>query len=74
MLSNMVRGQALQDALNHVCLVHILPRAVVGGPGVLLVQSQGGRINPNLRLSRAEGQDVGSCQGHEGLLRCRREA
>lgn len=31
-------------------------------------------ITLNLRLSRAEDQDVGSCQGHEGLLRGRGEA
>jgi len=35
---------------------------------------QGEGVIPNLRLRRAEGQDVGSCQSHEGLLRGRGEA
>jgi hypothetical protein len=42
--------------------------------GSCLLISNSIDTGPNLRLSRAEGQDIGSCQGHEGLLRCRGEA
>jgi len=35
------------------------------------VRSPDSSDSPNFQLCPAKGQDVGSCQGHEGLLRCR---